>query len=187
MITEQNTRSLSAPSAWRGRLAALGLLLGGVASLDAAAQTPPPPDPAPAAGEPAHIFYGAVPPSPPYERKPLVLVFLQFDVNEMGNLTGGSPGYFQQQIRKAFNKESLTDKLSVEIDGKTVEAVRVRMQPFHDDPNIERFPAFRDKTYEFVVADEVPGGLVRIAASTTDPKTGDIVIEKSMTFERVDP
>jgi hypothetical protein len=118
---------------------------------------------------------------------PLVLVFLQFDVNEMGNLTGGSPGYFQQQIRKAFNEEGLTDKISVEIDGRTVEAVRVRMQPFHDDPNIERFPAFRDKTYEFVVADGVPGGLVRIAASTADPKTGDIVIEKSLTFERVDP
>lgn len=43
MIDTRNTPSLPAPSAWRGRFAALGLLLGGVAALDAAAQTPPPP------------------------------------------------------------------------------------------------------------------------------------------------
>ena len=37
-------------------------------------------------------------------QNPLVLVFLQLDVAEMGRLTGGAAGYFQQQIRKAFSE-----------------------------------------------------------------------------------
>jgi hypothetical protein len=122
-------------------------------------------------------------PQPARDQNPLVLVFLQFDVNEMGNLTGGSPTYFQQQIRSAFNEEADTETVQVEVNGRTVEATRVRMRPFAHDPNIDRFPGFRDKVYEFVVAPEVPGGLVRIAARTPDPKTGDLLIEKSMTFE----
>ena len=31
-----------------------------------------------------------------------------------------------------------------------------------DDPHIDRFPQFRDKAYEFVVADGVPGGLYQL-------------------------
>ena len=37
------------------------------------------------------------------EQNPLVLVFLQRDVAQMAKLTGGAAGYFQQQIRRAFN------------------------------------------------------------------------------------
>ena len=114
---------------------------------------------------------------------PLILIFLQFDVDEMGNLTGGAPLYFQRQIRQAFNAPAEEKDLEVLVGGREVNAKQVRMQPFVHDPHIDRFPAFRDKTYEFVVSKDVPGGLVRIAAVTPDPKTGAVVVEKSMTFE----
>ena len=32
------------------------------------------------------------------------------------------------------------------------------MQPFANDPKIGRFPQFKDKSYEFIVAEGVPGG-----------------------------
>jgi hypothetical protein len=121
------------------------------------------------------------------EQNPLIIEFLQRDVVEMGNLTGGAPGYFQQQIRRAFALPWPTEAVSVELDGKSVPATRITMRPFAQDPNIARFPQFRDKAYELTVADGVPGGLWRIAARTPDPKTGGLILEKSMTFETVEP
>ena len=120
------------------------------------------------------------------EQNPLVIIFLQRDVTEMGNLTGGNAFYFQQQIRQAFNAPAEVSPLAVEVDGHEVQATRVVIRPFQNDPQIERFPKFKDKAYEFVVAPELPGGLYRIATSTPDPK-GEVVLSESMTFERAEP
>lgn len=43
MIHQRTASPVSVPASWRGRLAALGLLLGSVVTIDAFAQTPPPP------------------------------------------------------------------------------------------------------------------------------------------------
>lgn len=121
------------------------------------------------------------------DQNPLLLVFLQMDVTEMGRLTAGSPGYFQQQIRRKFNDTAPTEAIEVELDGHNVPATRITMQPFKDDKSIEQFAAFRDKTYEITVADDVPGGLWSVVARTPDPKTGELILEKSMVFEGVGP
>ncbi len=119
------------------------------------------------------------------QQNPLLLVFLQRDVAQMGNLTGGAAGYFQQQIRRSFSKPAEVSQIEVQIGGQPVQGTRVVIHPFRDDPAIARFPKFRDKAYEFIVAPEVPGGLYRVAASTPDPD-GQIVLEESMTFAAID-
>lgn len=120
-------------------------------------------------------------------QNPLVLVFLQMDVGEMGRLTGGAPGYFQRRIRRAFSAPAAGEEVTtVRVGGAATPARRLTMRPFSDDPEIARFPVFRDKTYEFVVAPDVPGGLYRIGASTPDPRTGEVILEKSLTFERIE-
>jgi hypothetical protein len=120
------------------------------------------------------------------EQNPIVLAFLQLDVTEMGHLTGGAAGYFQQQIRRAFNDPVESEAVTVELDGRSLPARRITIRPFRHDPRIDRFPAFRDKAYEFTVADGVPGGLWRIAARTPDPGTGELVLERTLTFEAVE-
>jgi hypothetical protein len=120
------------------------------------------------------------------EQNPIVLVFLQTDVTEMGRLSGGAPGYFQQQIRKAFNTPAESETVTIALDGRELAARSIVIRPFQDDPQIDRFPAFRDKAYELTVADGVPGGLWRIVARTPDPRTGELVLEKALTFEAVE-
>lgn len=122
------------------------------------------------------------------EQNLVVLAFLQRDVAQMANLTGGAAGYFQQQIRRAFNGEAKAEDIQVEVDGRPVAARRLVITPFADDPNIARFPRFRGKTYEFVVADAVPGGIYRLATRTPDPeKEGAAILEESLTFAEVRP
>lgn len=118
-------------------------------------------------------------------QNPLVIVFLQRDVTQMANLTGGAAGYFQQQIRKAFNQPAEAESIEVELDGRKVQGTRLVIRPFRDDPNLARFPKFKDKAYEFVVADGVPGGLYRVASRVPDPQDGHLILEESLTFAEV--
>lgn len=121
------------------------------------------------------------------EQNPLILVFLQRDVMQMGNLTGGAAGYFQSRIRQAFTAPAAASPVEIDIAGSRQPATRLTIQPFKDDPRIGQFPKFRDKAYEFTVADAVPGGLWRIATRTPDPADGHLILEESMTFERAGP
>lgn len=121
------------------------------------------------------------------EQNPLVIVFLQRDVTQMSNLTGGAAGYFQQQIRKAFNAPAESGTVEVALGERKIAAKRLVIRPFRDDPNLARFPRFKDKAYEFVVAAEVPGGLYRIASRIPDPADSHLILEESMTFEEARP
>lgn len=120
------------------------------------------------------------------EQNPLVITFLQMDVNEMGRLTGGASGYFQQQIRRAFNDPAETEAVTIELDGRSLPATRLTLRPFQNDPAIDRFPAFRAKAYVFTVADGIPGGVWQLVARVPDPADGRLILEKSLTFEGVE-
>lgn len=120
------------------------------------------------------------------DQNPLLLVFFQIDVTEMSRLTAGSALYFQQQIRRHFNDMSPTEKVEVQLDGRPVQATRITFRPFAADPQIDQFPVFRDKSYEITVSDEVPGGVWSVVARTPDPKTGELILEKSMVFQGVE-
>ena len=121
------------------------------------------------------------------DQNPLVLVFLQRDVTEMHNLTGGAAGYFQEQIRRAFTQEALTEKIEVGQAGTRRPALQLTIHPFQHDPNIEQFPKFKDKAYVFTVADWVPGGIWRLAARSPAPGDGHLILEQSVTFDQVAP
>ena len=121
------------------------------------------------------------------DQNPLVLVFLQRDVSRMASLTGGAAGYYQQQIRRSFNAEAETTPVEVTVGDRKLAGTRVAIHPFRDDPNIARFPQFRAKTYEFVVAEGVPGGLYQLVSRVPDAEDGHLILEESMTFEEARP
>lgn len=120
-------------------------------------------------------------------QNPMILVFLQRDVQSMAGLTGGSANYFQQQLRRAFNRPAAISTETVEHDGRRLEVTRAVLVPYADDPSIDRFPQFRDKVYEFWVTPELPGGLYRLSSRTPDVETGVLILEESLTFERLLP
>jgi hypothetical protein len=61
------------------------------------------------------------------------------------------------------------------------------MQPFKNDPHLGQFPQFRDKSYEFVVAEGVPGGLYQLVTRVPDTKDGHLILQESVTFEEATP
>jgi len=115
-------------------------------------------------------------------QNPLLLVFLQRDVVQMGNQTGGSPEYFRKRIRDAFVEPAEVERLEIPFNGAVLPAVRVSITPFLDDPQIARFAQFRHKRYEFTVAEALPGGLYEIAALTPKSEEGGVLLEERITY-----
>ena len=121
------------------------------------------------------------------EQNPLILLFLQRDVSEMAKLTGGAAGYFQQQIRRAFNGPAESAPLEITMGDSRLEGTKLVMRPFQSDPHLDQFPQFKDKMYEFVLADGVPGGLYQLVTRVPDAKDGHLILQESVTFEEAKP
>jgi hypothetical protein len=119
-----------------------------------------------------HVAY------PPVEQSrgnPLLLFFLEHDLREMQRETKGTTGYFRRLIRVALAKQDLKiEATTVAVGGRQVAARRIVIEPYRADPNAAiRYPRLAGKTYEFILADEVPGQIVTLATHvvSADGKT----------------
>jgi hypothetical protein len=101
-----------------------------------------------------------------FRGNPVIMMFLEHDVMGLSSQTGGSALYFRNRIRDAFVDRSTTEQATVSFGGKEVPATRVSLQPFLQDPLRERFAKFAEKTYEFYLAPDVPGGVYSIRVVT---------------------
>ena len=79
-----------------------------------------------------------------------------------------------------------TPKLpTFELDGKTVNGTDISIQPYANDPMNERYPRFAKKTYEFILSDDVPGGVYKVVATTPDPSGDQPLTYDAITFREL--
>ncbi len=121
-----------------------------------------------------------------FRGNPLIMLFLQHDVEDMKQATGGPSGYFRNRIRNAFRDGAEVEALTVEHAEKTLAAKRITIRPFAADPNRDRFPEFAEKWYEFILAPGIPGGLYRIRSVVPSGADGVPLIENSLTYRDVE-
>ena len=105
------------------------------------------------------------PPVRGFHGNPLIMYFLEWDVRGMQKAIGGSALYFRNRIRNAFAGGAQVGKVSITLDGHPAMATAIVLRPYRDDPDIARYAAFRDKSYRFVLSDEVPGMVYEISTS----------------------
>jgi hypothetical protein len=110
---------------------------------------------------PHRLFFPAV---DDFSGNPLLMLFLEHDVQEMKDQTGIAAAYFRDHIRAAFVDRANMSGASITLAGKTVPARLVTLKPFSDDPRLAKLPSFRDKTYRFVLSEAVPGQIETLAA-----------------------
>ena len=127
-----------------------------------------------------------MPPFSGFNGNPMLIVFLEHDVKEMSDFTKGSTLYFRNRIRDAFataEKASITPT-TVTVDGKSVQAKLLVLEPYVGVPEIERFRKFEHKSYQFVVGDGVPGGIYSIR-TVTPPESGkgDPVMVETLSYQ----
>ncbi|MEX3760147.1 hypothetical protein [Paraburkholderia phenoliruptrix] len=106
---------------------------------------------------------GAVPlPNGGLQCNPVIIYFLERDIAEMEQLTGGKRRYFQQRLRLALAAGPKIETVTSEVGGKPVKAQQIVVQPYLDDPNAARFAQYTGKRYTFLIASTVPGQVALI-------------------------
>lgn len=99
---------------------------------------------------------------------PVILSFLERDVREMERRTGGRANYFRRRVRLALAEQAQIEATTVDFDGRPVEAVRISIRPYLDDPLRSRFRAFADKVYTFTISPKVPGMVYEMRSEVRD-------------------
>ncbi len=122
------------------------------------------------------IFSGArerkIGPLPRTEGNPVLMVLLEQDTFELHRALGGQPAYFRNRIRAALRASATVSEETVDFEGAKTAAHRITITPYKGDANFAKVPDFANTVYEFVVADEVPGGFVSIASYVPSPEAG---------------
>ncbi|HUZ62827.1 MAG TPA: hypothetical protein VMU82_03845 [Acetobacteraceae bacterium] len=130
---------------------------------------------------PHFVFYPGV---DHFSGNPLIMVFLEHDVNELKDEVGIAAAYFRDHIRQAFVDQAHVAKTTFQFDGHAVPATRITLRPFEKDPRFMRLPEVRKKTYTFILADGVPGTLAEIrAVMPGDPAKGVPQLSERMTYQ----
>lgn len=124
-----------------------------------------------------------------FRSNPLVMYFLQWDVEKMGSGGTVTHHYFRHLLRQAFLTDVSSKEITVTHGGKPVKATRILLSPLGDDKEgVRKYRNYVRKTYEFVLADAVPGRIYRIATLVPGAEPGDGVMERTeMKFSRMEP
>jgi hypothetical protein len=131
-----------------------------------------------------HVPY---PPLSGFHGNPLVMFFLERDVEAMRAQTGGAASYFRNRIRHAFVDKAALREIEIERDGKASAATEIILVPFRGDSRIAAFPGLAEKRYRFVLSDQIPGGLYQVASEVPGEAGETPRLEETMTFAAAAP
>jgi hypothetical protein len=127
-----------------------------------------------------HVFYPAV---DNFRGNPLLMVFLEHDVQEMKDQIGIAAAYFRNQVRDAFVDHATMSDSTVELGGKILPAHKITLTPFAADQRLEKLPSMQGKTYSFVLSDQVPGQLEALEVDVpADPANNVPAWSEKLTF-----
>ena len=110
-----------------------------------------------------HQFYPSV---DDFSGNPLLMLFLEHDVQEMKQQVGVAAAYLRDHIRAAFVDQATVSDTTIEADGKKLPAKLITLRPFAKDTRFEHLPTVQGKTYSFVLADELPGEIQLLKTET---------------------
>ncbi len=118
---------------------------------------------------------------------PVIGVYLQGDVYEMNRLTEGHWKYFHKQVKLAIADSNESEAVTIELGGKQYAGEKITLHPYDNVAKKERLKEFADKSYEFILSDQIPGKLYQIKTVINDPANPDIpLIVEKLTLKNVE-
>jgi hypothetical protein len=95
---------------------------------------------------------------------PLFIWYLDRTVGTFNSLAGGSQMYLKHKIREALGAAS-AEEVKVDYNGKSIDAYKIAIAPFADDPNSGKMQGFHKSDFVIVVSNEVPGFFVSLKSN----------------------
>lgn len=94
---------------------------------------------------------------------PLLLWYLDRSVNTYKGLAGGGLTYVKGRFMEAL-KTAAGEPTKIDIGGKSIDAVRVTLTPYANDPNAGKMLGYQNSRFVITYSDAVPGYFVELAA-----------------------
>jgi len=121
------------------------------------------------------------------EQNPIILHFFEREVRQMKELTGGAINFYRNRIRKALAGDAIVKQTQFSFQGRMVDGVEIRIDPYVDDPARSRFEKFANRFYVMVLSTEIPGEVYQLKAQLPEASgsaAGGTVHGEVLTFER---
>jgi hypothetical protein len=116
-------------------------------------------------------------------KNPVFLVYFSQAVNSFRMLAGGQAPYLKHTFSNAFNTKAKVEPTKVEYDGQKVDAYRISMTPYKDDPSEVKMQGWEGAEYTIVVSDKVPGGVVDLVARYTNKYQDGLQLVERITLD----
>jgi hypothetical protein len=121
---------------------------------------------------------------------PVILSFLERDVREMERRTGGKAAFFRNRVRMAFAEKAQVEPVTVDVDGRQVQAVRIVIRPYEDDPMQARYGVYAGKIYTITMSKQVPGMLYEMRTEVRDrraPEAAPPLVVEQLLYTGITP
>lgn len=119
------------------------------------------------------------------------MLFLEYDVRQMKEQTGGEWRYFQKRIRWALADGADKKQVEVDYNGEKVKATQYVIQPYINDPKNSRYKIYASKYYIFTLSEAVPGEIYEVRTVVPDGsdwQNGEpVLIDERIRFESAQP
>lgn len=116
------------------------------------------------------------------------MLFLEYDVRQMKEQTGGEWRYFQKRIRWALADGADKKQIEVDYNGEKVKATQYTIQPYINDPKNSRYKIYANKYYIFTLSESVPGEIYEVRTVVPDGaewREGEpVLIEERVRFDK---
>jgi hypothetical protein len=126
-------------------------------------------------------------PAKAYRGNPVIIHFLERDISQMAKNSGGRNGFFRNRIRNSFKTPVKVREINLQLNGKQISGTEIVVTPFVADPNADKFKLYVNKRYEFILSDQVPGGVYRIHTAAPNDNGDGIFIDEELTFQDISP
>ncbi|MDH3693898.1 MAG: hypothetical protein OER96_04940 [Gammaproteobacteria bacterium] len=118
-----------------------------------------------------------------FRTNPVIMAVLERDVREMSRMTGGGMLYFRNRVREEMARDPEIKTVEIEHNGKKIDTTQIQFKPFVNDPMVDRFKDFKQKTYSIFLTNEVPGSVVRVNVLTPSAAGGEPLISETLSLE----
>lgn len=122
-------------------------------------------------------------PFPDHDRigNPLLLWYLDRSVNNYKGLAGGGLTYVKSRFMEAL-KTAKAEPTKADVGGKSVDAFKITLAPYAQDPNKSRMMGYENSRFEIVYSDAVPGYFVEMSSTYENKDAKAPRLEERVSF-----
>lgn len=124
---------------------------------------------------------------PDFNSNPLIMYFLQWDVEQMDASSGISHNHYRRLLRSAMSSGIRSEEVVVNHAGRTLEGQKVFFEPLAGSEYQDKYGDHIKKRYEFILAESIPGYIYSISTLVPGEKSGDEPLGYTrLTFNRLE-